>query len=91
MVNVPHLFAEERLEKMSDAIEKLEEGLKIDIKAIFDGVNKETNEIVNMHNMDLVLKIGLPVYFLGSPSVIDHIEIEEDICSIRNDIAKRKS
>ena len=66
-------------------MEKLEEALKIDIKGIFDGINKETNEMINMQNMDIVFKIGLPVFFLGSTCVIDHIEIEEDISAITTD------
>lgn len=35
--------------------------------------------------MDLALKIGLPLFFLGSPSVIDHLDFEEDISQISND------
>ena len=36
-----------------------------------------------MQNLDFIFKIGLPVYFLGSPSVI---EIEEDIHALSAEI-----
>lgn len=32
-----------------------------------------------------MLKLGLPLFFLGSPSVIDHIDCVDDIAQISND------
>lgn len=85
MYNVPHLIDEDSLSNLGSAAEKLEESLKIDCKAIFEGINGETCNNVNLLNLDLVFKIGLPMFFLGSASVIDHLDVEEDINQISSD------
>lgn len=79
MYHVPHLIDEDSLSNLGSAIEKLEESLRIDCKEIFEGMNGETCNAVNLLNLDLAFKIGLPLFFLGSASVIDHLDVEEDI------------
>lgn len=85
MGNVPHLLTEDSLKQLSDAFDQLEQSLGIDSKDLFVGVNDETDEMVNSVNMDLVFKIGMPLFYLGSPSVIDIIEIEDEINQISSD------
>lgn len=46
MYHVPHLIDEDIISNLGSAVEKLEESLKIDCKAIFEGVNGETCEAV---------------------------------------------
>jgi hypothetical protein len=53
--------------------------------AIFDGIKKETNEAQNMLNMDLIFKIALPLFFLGSPTVVDYFEIEGELNQVSAD------
>jgi hypothetical protein len=43
--------------------------------AIFDGIKKETNEAQNM----------LPLFFLGSPTVVDYFEIEGELNQVSAD------
>lgn len=52
---------------------------------IFDGIKKETNEAQNMLNMDLIFKIALPLFFLGSPAVVDYFEIEGELNQVSAD------
>lgn len=85
MVNVPHLLAEDRLKHLSNAFDALEQSLNIDSKDIFTGVNDETDDVVNMQNMDLLFKIGMPLFYLGSPSLYDNLEIEEENKQIADD------
>jgi hypothetical protein len=53
--------------------------------AIFDGIKKETNEAQNMLNMDLIFKVALPLFFLGSPTVVDYFEIEGELNQVSAD------
>lgn len=84
MYHVPHLIDEKILSNLGNAVEKLEKSLKIDCKSIFEGINEETCKNVNLLNLDLAFKIGLPMFFLGSASVIEQLE-EEDINQISSD------
>lgn len=85
MYHVPHLIDEDILKNLANAVEKLEESLRIDCKAIFEGMNSETCDAVKLLNLDFVFKIGLPLFFLGSSSVIDRLDVEEDINQISSD------
>jgi hypothetical protein len=46
MYHVPHLFDEDSLSNLGDAVEKLEESLHINCKDIFEGINGETCDAV---------------------------------------------